>query len=59
LFKEILPSELEAVKAYVGESAFNSATMKRAIEIFDELVQQGDYKEFLDPCRLMRKLINK
>jgi len=21
--------------------------MKRAIEIFDELVQQGDYKEFL------------
>ena len=47
LFKEILPSELEAVKAYVGEAAFNSATMKRAIEIFDELVQQGDYKEFL------------
>lgn len=47
LFKEILPSELENVKAYVGENAFNSATMKRAIEIFDELVQQGDYKEFL------------
>lgn len=47
LFKEILPSELEAVKAYVGESAYNTSTMKRAIEIFDELVQQGDYKEFL------------
>lgn len=47
LFKEILPSELESVKAYVGENAFNTATMKRAIEIFDELVQQGDYKEFL------------
>ncbi len=47
LFKELLPSELEAVKAYVGEEAYNSATMKRAIEIFDELVQQGDYKEFL------------
>lgn len=47
LFKEILPSELEAVKAYVGEAAYNTATMKRAIEIFDELVQQGDYKEFL------------
>ncbi len=47
LFKEILPSELENVKAYVGENAFNTATMKRAIEIFDELVQQGDYKEFL------------
>lgn len=47
LFKEILPSELEAVKAYVGEAAYNTSTMKRAIEIFDELVQQGDYKEFL------------
>ncbi|MBK7147747.1 MAG: malate synthase A [Bacteroidetes bacterium] len=47
LFKELLPSELEAVKAYVGEAAYNTATMKRAIEIFDELVQQGDYKEFL------------
>ncbi len=47
LFKQILPSELENVKAYVGVNAFNSATMKRAIEIFDELVQQGDYKEFL------------
>ncbi len=47
LFKEILPSELENVKAYVGEAAYNTATMKRAIEIFDELVQQGDYKEFL------------
>ncbi len=47
LFQELLPSELEAVKAYVGEAAYNTATMKRAIEIFDELVQQGDYKEFL------------
>lgn len=47
LFKEILPSELETIKSYVGETAYNSATMKRAIEIFDELVQQGDYKEFL------------
>ncbi|HRG91005.1 MAG TPA: hypothetical protein PLW44_18410, partial [Chitinophagales bacterium] len=47
LFKELLPSELDAVKTYVGETAYNTATMKRAIEIFDELVQQGDYKEFL------------
>lgn len=47
LFKQILPSELENVKAYIGENAYNSATMKRAIEIFDELVQQDDYKEFL------------
>ena len=47
LFKQILPSELENVKAYVGEASFNSSTMKKAIEIFDTLVQQGDYKDFL------------
>lgn len=47
LFKEILPSELEKVKTYVGEAAYNTPTMKRAIEMFDTLVQQGDYVEFL------------
>ncbi len=47
LFKEVLPSELEKVKAYVGEKSFESETMKRAIAMFDELVQIGDYKEFL------------
>jgi malate synthase len=47
LFKAILPSELEQVKAYVGEAAYNTPTMKRAIELFDELVQQGNYVEFL------------
>jgi len=47
LFKEILPSELEAIKAYVGEEAFAAPTMKRAIEIFDKLVQPGDYVDFL------------
>ena len=47
LFKEILPSELESIKTYVGEAAFNSATMKRAVELFDKLVQQGEYLDFL------------
>ena len=47
LFKQLLPSELENVKAYVGEAAFNTPTMQRAIAMFDELVNQGDYVEFL------------
>jgi len=47
LFKALLPSELEKVKSYVGEAAYNTDTMKRAIEMFDVLVQVGDYKEFL------------
>ncbi|MFN8310647.1 MAG: malate synthase A [Chitinophagales bacterium] len=46
LFKQILPSELENIKAYVGEAAFQKPTMKKAIDMFDELVH-GDYKEFL------------
>lgn len=47
LFKSLLPSELEKVKSYVGEAAYSTDTMKRAIEMFDVLVQVGDYKEFL------------
>ena len=47
LFKEILPSELESIKAYVGGAAYNAGTMKRAIEIFDKLVQPGEYLDFL------------
>jgi malate synthase len=47
LFKEILPSELESIKAYVGEAAFTAPTMKRAVEIFDSLVQPGAYVDFL------------
>ncbi len=47
LFKQILPSELENIKAYVGEAAYNQPTMAKAIAMFDSLVQQGDYKEFL------------
>ena len=34
LFKEILPSELESIKGYVGEKAYNQPTMKRAIRDF-------------------------
>lgn len=47
LFKELLPSELETIKAYVGEAAYNTPTMKRAIEIFDRLVQPTEYLDFL------------
>lgn len=47
LFKELLPSELENIKAYVGDKAFQTPSMKRAIEMFDALVQTTDYQEFL------------
>jgi len=47
LFKEILPSELENIRAYVGHTGYNAPTMKRAVDIFDKLVQQGEYLDFL------------
>jgi malate synthase len=47
LFKQILPSELDNIKTYVGEAAFNKPSMKKAIDMFDKLVQQGDYLDFL------------
>lgn len=47
LYKELLPSELENIKSYVGEAAYNTETMKRAISLFEELIKVEDYKEFL------------
>ena len=47
LVKGLFPSEIENIKAYVGEAAFTNGRFTEAIEMFDKLVQQGDYVEFL------------
>lgn len=47
LFLEILPSELEQIRAYVGDAAFAAPTMSKAIALFDELVKTDHYQEFL------------
>jgi malate synthase len=47
LVKGLFPSEIENIKAYVGETAFANGRFNEAIEMFDKLVQQGDYVEFL------------
>lgn len=47
LVKSLMPSEIENIKTYVGESAFNNGRFNEAIASFDSLIQQGDYKEFL------------
>jgi malate synthase len=47
LYNEILPSELENVKAYVGADAFEKGRFNEAIEIFNRLVLSDDYVEFL------------
>lgn len=47
LYNEILPSEIENIKAYVGEAAFANGKFNEAIELFNDLVLQNEYLEFL------------
>ncbi|MCU0336218.1 MAG: hypothetical protein MUF12_00005, partial [Sediminibacterium sp.] len=39
--------ELEKIKTYVGETAFEAPTFRKAAEIFDDLVLHNDLTEFL------------
>jgi malate synthase len=47
LYNEILPSELENVKSYVGNDAYSKGRFQEAIDIFNKLVLSDDYVEFL------------
>lgn len=47
LYRELLPQELDKIKNYVGENAYDNGQFKRAIELFDQLVKEKDFVEFL------------
>ena len=47
LYKEILPQELEKIKALFGDKLFNSGKFASAIKIFDRLVCGEDFLDFL------------
>ena len=47
LYKSLLPSELEKIKAYVGEEKYNKGKFDTAITLFDRLVKEDDFIEFL------------
>lgn len=47
LYKELLPSELEKIKAYVGEEAYKKGKFKEAIELFEKLITTKELTEFL------------
>lgn len=47
LYKELLPQELEKIKEYVGEAAYNNGKFEKAVELFDDLVMQDEFAEFL------------
>lgn len=47
LYKDLLASELENIKQYVGESAYQNGKFSQAISLFNQLVLDQNYIEFL------------
>lgn len=47
LYREILPSEIENIKAYVGENAYQNGKFEQALELFDRLVRDEQFIDFL------------
>ncbi len=47
LYKEFLAGELEKIKTLVGEERFKNGRFELATQLFDQLVLEKEYKEFL------------
>lgn len=47
LFKKLLPQELEKIRHYVGEEAYENGRFEEAIALFDILVKSKKFVEFL------------
>jgi len=47
LYRQLLPEELEKMKAYVGEERFENGKFSEATSLFDRLVKEEAFIEFL------------
>lgn len=47
LYRQLLPEELDKMKAYVGEKRFNNGKFSEATALFDRLVKETEFIEFL------------
>lgn len=47
LYESILPQELDKIRTYVGEAAYQNGQFDRAVELFNALVLRDDFVEFL------------
>jgi malate synthase len=47
LYKEVLPEELEKIKAYVGAENYANGRFDEAVELFDKLIKEEEFAEFL------------
>ncbi|MCP4457861.1 MAG: malate synthase A [Cytophagales bacterium] len=47
LYRQLLASELEKIKEYVGEERYQNGQFNQAVELFDRLIREDDFVEFL------------
>jgi len=47
LYRRLLPEEMEKIKAMVGQAAFNAGQYQLAAQIFDRLVTEDKFTDFL------------
>ncbi len=47
LYRCLLPTELEKIREYVGEEAYENGRFEEAINLFDRLIGEEEYTEFL------------
>lgn len=47
LYHELLPSELEKIKTYVGENNYQNGRFPEAIKLFEQLISEDEFIEFL------------
>lgn len=46
-FRELMPQEMDKIKDYVGAQRFQNGRFAEAAELFDQLVREPDFQEFL------------
>jgi malate synthase len=47
MYQELLPQELEKIKEYVGEENYKNGKFERATKLFDQLILEDTFEEFL------------
>lgn len=47
LYQDLLPSELDKIKNYVGEAYFEKGKFEKAVALFDRLVKDKEFIDFL------------
>ena len=47
LYRQVIAQELEKIRVYVGEDAYENGEFERATALFDDLMDQDHFEEFL------------